>query len=505
MLVVINAVGLAIIGYASSHFLYRNLIKCKIDIIQAQCQSALAIIQDLHKESQEGVLTEAQAKEIAIRSLRNVRYGENDYLFIYDVHGNNIMHGARQEREGKNFIDATDKDGILWIRMMRDVAARGGGTYQYSFPKADETEPGLKTSYTLPFTPWGWLIGTGVYTDNVEKQYRQTLFKFSAIILLIVAALSALIIRISRSISAPLSDLSLITERIAKRDFNVTIPAMKRADEVGMLARSMGFLLQEAESAERLRVEMVKAKELAEAANTAKNCFLANVSHEIRTPLTSIIGGLGVVLESKKETLSAQTLKLLKIASQNADRLLSLVNGLLDLTKIDAGCMILEAIPFSVRASLQRVIDAMQIKCAPKGLQLSIAVDESIPAQSIGDPLRFEQVLMNIVGNAVKFTDHGGVSVSARMYKAENGGEVFECAIADTGIGIPQDKLNYIFERFSQCDETTARRFGGSGLGLAIVRDLLRIMGGKIGVQSKEGVGSTFTIQIPFITVEKSA
>ena len=235
--------------------------------------------------------------------------------------------------------------------------------------------------------------------------------------------------------------------------------------------------------------ELNAAKEQAEAANQAKSDFLATISHEIRTPMTVFMGAveqLAVISDEPKQR------RLIDLASRSSERLHSLINDLLDFAKIEARRIDIAEDWFPLRSSLEGLVTMLSATAGEKGLALTLEVPASCPEKILGDQYRFEQVMINLIGNAIKFTDCGAVHVLTRC-----GDGVLEIAISDTGIGIPADKLEHIFETFSQVDNSSTRRHGGTGLGLAISRGLIELMGGKIGVTSRPGAGSTFTLSLP--------
>ncbi len=244
---------------------------------------------------------------------------------------------------------------------------------------------------------------------------------------------------------------------------------------------------------EQKNKELIIQRDRAEASTKAKAQFLSSMSHEIRTPMNTIIGMIHILIQEEPRQDQVENLKVLKFS---AESLLSLINDILDFSKIEAGKVEIEQVDFNLKDLINGVVNSQNQRASEKNIVIKSFIDSDIPEMVVGDPTRLGQILTNIVGNAVKFTANGSVSVDVLLEKSVNSSLFIKFAVVDTGIGIPQDKLETIFESFSQANTQITRNYGGSGLGLTITKRLLEIKNSKIYVESEEGKGSKFYFTI---------
>ena len=338
----------------------------------------------------------------------------------------------------------------------------------------------------------------GLSNDAFSQRQQEILLK--AAILALFALLFTFLIarRLAGSLSQPIRDIGHAVKAIQDGDYKTPLPIVDDT-ELGALSQHINNLANGLEQASREQhqamAQLIQTREEAEKANNAKSDFLAMMSHELRTPMNGVLGMLQL-LETTEMT--DEQVEYAALASESTEHLLKVINDILDFSRIERAELDLEHIPFNLADLISSCAQAFQHSAVQRGLDLSLQIPEDMHTLQVqGDPTRIRQILVNLVGNALKFTEHGRVSIEPQWQSLDHELLWFTCTVRDSGIGISAESLELMFNAFQQADSSISRRYGGTGLGLSIARTLAERMGGTLRAQSEEGLGSVFTLEIP--------
>ena len=355
-----------------------------------------------------------------------------------------------------------------------------------------------RTSVSAPSEDYLGRVIVGLSNDAFSQRQQEILFKAGVLALFALLFTFLLARRLAGSLSQPIRDIGNAVKAIQKGDYTTPLPIVDDT-ELGALSQHINNLAEGLEQASREQQQamsqLIQTREEAEKANNAKSDFLAMMSHELRTPMNGVLGMLQLL---ETTDMTEEQVEYAALASESTEHLLKVINDILDFSRIERSELELEHIPFNLADLIGSCAQAFQHSAVQRKLDLELQVPDDMRALQVqGDPTRIRQILVNLIGNALKFTEQGRVSIEPQWQSLDHELLWFTCSVRDSGIGISSESLELMFNAFQQADSSISRRYGGTGLGLPIARTLAERMGGTLRAQSEEGRGSVFTLEIP--------
>ena len=508
----VGAVGFIILGGIAMHAVRQQMIEDRLTKIRQLTEVARGVMQWQYQRQLSGEIDETTAKKMALDQLRTMRYGNDEYFFVDDFNCVSILLPNIPEWEGRNFSNEVDSHGKYFVREQRDAALAGGGTVYYTFPKQNSERSVDKAAFILPFMPWQWLIGTGVYLDEVDQEIQEILLRLLAGFFAVVAICGMLVVHISRGITLPLEKLTRVIHRLTARDYQVVVEGKERSDEIGDIARALEIFKRTGLEFEALQQEL-RIKEAA--ANEERAAWFeqqresalrleqssrlisvgemaTSLAHDLNQPLASITNycrGCVNLLETGRGD-QATLLEPMRQATREAIRASRIIARIRNYLRRNEASLD----PQDLREIVDETVHLAELEAQRRGIVIRV-VAMNLP-RVMADRIMIQQVILNLIRNAIEVID----AASAPEYSLIVNFALTDCfvetQVIDHGPGVSEDGWTKIFEPFY----TTKPE--GMGMGLSICRSVIELHGGRIWVNANPTGGAIFHFTLPRADLE---
>ncbi|MCB9062909.1 MAG: cache domain-containing protein [Halobacteriovoraceae bacterium] len=442
---------------------------------------------------------ESDLKEEILSRLERTISKNLDYFWALRSDGTLLAHPFLTELKGRKILHLVDENGVNIIKEAINVAKNGGGFVRYKWNRPIKNNTSSKLTYVYPFKRWGWIIATGAYLDDLEvwtqtrKDQLQARLIDQILITILVMGLSFVLSTIvfRRATSRINKGFKIFQNLFEHPDSKLT-----EGQEKEFQFKEFQILSNSSKILEKYYQQINEEKIRAENALRARTEFLNNMSHEIRTPMNVIVGMADLIDESKMNEEQKMFLGSFQDACKT---LLTIINDILDLSKLEAGKLDLDFNFFDLELKLKKIVQLFKNEVEKKGLKISYNIDEGIANFIETDEIRLSQVLSNLIGNSLKFTQSGEIDINVKLVEDYSKNQRIRFEVYDTGIGISKENIKTIFDEFNQGDASITKKFGGTGLGLSISSKLVRLLGGKLKVQSEFGAYTRFYFELDLV------
>lgn len=504
----VSLMGFVVLTATAMRLVRQQMIEDRVDKIRQLAEVGQGILQRQYQRFQDGDINEARAKKEALDDLRLLRYGNNEYFFVDDFNCVSILLPNIPEWEGRNFTDEVDSGGQYFVRMQRDVALRGGGTVYYKFPKEDSQISVNKAAYILPFMPWQWFIGTGIYLDDVDGEIKRILLHLLSGFLVVVALAGGGVILISRGITRPLEQLTRVIRRLTERDYEVPIEGKERSDEIGDIARALEIFKQTGREFEVLQIESRRKEQAAneERANWLEQQresavrleqtsrlitvgeMATSLAHELNQPLATITNycrGCVALLETGDPDRQV-LLEPMRKATAQAGRAAMIIARIRTYLRRNEPVLDAQDL-FDI---ISGTVELTELSARRQGIGIVINRPPFL-AHVMADRIMIQQVVLNLVRNSIDAMQSSIAEDLRLTINLVQAGAFVETQVVDQGPGIAPENWDKVFHPFF----TT--KPDGMGMGLNICRSIVEFHGGRLWISGNPSGGAVFHFTLP--------